>query len=56
MTVVRTKLVDGGRVIVPAAMRKAMGVKSGDTLVLEVLTTDRRLAEADVGVVIERLR
>lgn len=32
----RVKLGDGGRFVIPAAMREEMGVKPGDTLVLEL--------------------
>lgn len=33
----KVKLGDGGRIVIPAAMRDAMGVRPGDTLVLEVI-------------------
>ena len=33
----KVKLGEGGRIVIPAAMRDAMGVKPGDTLVLEVI-------------------
>jgi len=33
---VRATLGEGGRLVIPAEMRKAMGVKPGDTLVLKV--------------------
>lgn len=33
---VRVTLGEGGRLVIPAEMRKAMGVKPGDTLVLKV--------------------
>lgn len=32
----RVKLGDGGRFVIPAAMREAMGVKPGDNLVMHV--------------------
>ena len=32
----RVKLGDGGRFVIPAAMREEMGVRPGDTLVLEL--------------------
>lgn len=34
MVSVTVKMVDGGRIIVPAALRRAMGVTKGDTLTL----------------------
>lgn len=36
MESVKVKMVDGGRIIVPAAFRKAMGVAPGDTLTLQL--------------------
>jgi AbrB family looped-hinge helix DNA binding protein len=31
------KIMDGGRFVIPAAMRRAMGVARGDTVVVELL-------------------
>lgn len=36
MASVKVKMVDGGRIILPAAIRKAMGVTKGDSLTLEL--------------------
>ena len=36
MTTARARLVDGGRIILPAPMRKAMGLETGDTVLLEL--------------------
>lgn len=33
---VRTTLGEGGRLVIPAAMRKAMGINPGDTVILKV--------------------
>lgn len=43
MTSVRVKMIDGGRIVVPAAFRKAMGVKQGDTLTMELTGDEVRL-------------
>jgi bifunctional DNA-binding transcriptional regulator/antitoxin component of YhaV-PrlF toxin-antitoxin module len=36
MATTHGKMVDGGRIIVPAEFRKAMGVAPGDTLVMDL--------------------
>ena len=36
MTTARARLVDGGRIILPAPIRKAMGLETGDTVLLEL--------------------
>ncbi len=32
----RVKLVEGGKLVIPAAFRREMGVKPGDTLIVEM--------------------
>lgn len=39
-------MVDGGRIIVPAAFRRAMGVTKGDTLTLELNGVELRVSSA----------
>jgi AbrB family looped-hinge helix DNA binding protein len=46
MTAVRAKMVEGGRVIVPAAFRRQMGVANGDTLLLELHGDELRIRPA----------
>ena len=36
MSMAKGKLVEGGRIIVPAAFRRAMGIAKGDTVVMEL--------------------
>jgi AbrB family looped-hinge helix DNA binding protein len=31
------KIIEGGKLVIPAAMRRAMGVERGDTVVVELL-------------------
>ena len=32
------KIIEGGKLVIPAAMRKAMGITRGDTVVVELLS------------------
>jgi AbrB family looped-hinge helix DNA binding protein len=36
METARTRVVDGGRLIVPASFRKALGLEKGDTVLMEL--------------------
>jgi AbrB family looped-hinge helix DNA binding protein len=36
------KIIEGGKLVIPAAMRRAMGIGRGDTVVVELLS-DREL-------------
>lgn len=36
MTSQRVKLVEGGKLVIPAAFRREMGIKPGDTLIVEM--------------------
>eukprot|EP01037_Dinobryon_pediforme_P017684 gene17684-17893_t len=44
--VVHGKMVDGGRLIVPAAMRKEMGLEKGDAVVMELHGDELRVRPA----------
>lgn len=46
MSAVKSKLVEGGRIVVPAAFRRAMGVAPGDTLILELAGEELRVRPA----------
>lgn len=46
MEAVKSKLVEGGRIIVPAAFRKAMGLAKGDTVILELQGDELRVRSA----------
>lgn len=46
MAVVRSKIVEGGRIIVPAAFRRAMGVAQGDAVVMELQGDELRVRPA----------
>lgn len=53
----RTKLTEGGRVVIPAEFRRALGVQVGDELILRLengelrlLTLDRAIAQAQEAV------
>ena len=46
MEQVKSRMVDGGRIIVPAAFRRAMGVGAGDALVLELHGDELRVRPA----------
>ncbi len=43
MKTYRTKLAPGGRIVVPAALRKAMGLKVGDEILLRLEGGEARL-------------
>ena len=46
MEAVRSRIVDGGRIIVPSSFRKAMGIGVGDTVVLELHGDELRVRPA----------
>ena len=46
MEQVKSRMVEGGRIIVPAAFRRAMGVAAGDALVLELHGDELRVRPA----------
>jgi AbrB family looped-hinge helix DNA binding protein len=46
MTAVRGKVVEGGRIIVPASFRKSMGLSKGDTVFMELHGDELRIRPA----------
>jgi AbrB family looped-hinge helix DNA binding protein len=58
MTAVKARMVDGGRIIVPASLRRAMGVAKGDALVMELHGDELRIrpARAALRRIQERLK
>lgn len=58
MAAVRGRLVEGGRIIVPAAYRRAMGLTKGDTVLMELRGEELlvRPAKSALRRVQERLR
>lgn len=58
MQAVKGKMVEGGRIIVPAPFRKAMGIGKGDALILELHGDELRVrpARAALRRIQERLR
>lgn len=43
MPQVRTKLAEGGRIVIPAEYRQAMGLKVGDDVILQLEGEDLRI-------------
>ena len=46
MAIVRAKVVEGGRILVPAAIRRAMKLEKGDTVLLELHGEELRVRPA----------
>jgi AbrB family looped-hinge helix DNA binding protein len=46
MTAVKGKVVEGGRIIVPAAFRKSIGLSKGDTVLMELHGNELRVRPA----------
>lgn len=47
MRVARAKLADGGRVVIPAEYRKALGLRPGDTVLMQLDDGEVRLFTLD---------
>jgi AbrB family looped-hinge helix DNA binding protein len=43
MSTLTAKVVDGGRIVIPAKVRKALGLEVGDTVTLEVQGNELRI-------------
>ena len=54
MTIVKVRLAEGGRIVVPAAMRRAMNIQQGDALVLELAGDELRVRSSKAA--LERIR
>ena len=50
----RVKIIDGGKLIIPAPMRRKLGISSGDTVLVEI--ADGELRVRSVGKALERAR
>lgn len=46
MAAVKGKIVEGGRLVVPAAIRKAMGIGKGDQVLMELHGDELRIRSA----------
>lgn len=46
MSAVKGKMVEGGRIIVPASFRKSMGLSKGDTVLMELHGDELRVRPA----------
>lgn len=49
MSSVRAKIVEGGRLLVPAAIRREMKLRKGDTVVMELKGDELRIRSADAA-------
>ena len=47
MSVAQAKVVEGGRILLPAGMRRAMNIKQGDTVLLELDGDELRVRTLD---------
>ena len=50
MNTVRTKLASGGRVVIPAEFRQALGLNEGDVLTLKLEDNEIRLYTFEEGI------
>jgi AbrB family looped-hinge helix DNA binding protein len=46
MAAIRAKVLDGGRIVVPAKLRKPLGLQKGDTVFLELDGDEIRISTA----------
>lgn len=40
-------MIEGGKVVIPAAMRRSLGLATGDTVTIEIVDGDLRIRTAD---------
>lgn len=45
-----TKIVDGGKLIIPASFRRKMGIQIGDTVVMEIVDGELRVRSRDAAI------
>lgn len=50
----RVKIIDGGKLVIPAPMRRELGIVTGDTVMVDV--ADGELRVRSVGKALERAR
>ena len=50
MTARHTRIVDGGKLVIPAAFRKALGFKTGDTVLVDVDRGELRVRSLAVAI------
>lgn len=50
----RVKIIDGGKLVIPAPMRRELGIFSGDTVMVDI--ADGELRVRSVGKALERAR
>ena len=44
-----TKLVDGGKLVIPASFRRELGIQVGDTVVMELVDGELRVRSRDAA-------
>jgi len=45
-----TKIVDGGRLVIPASFRRELGLQVGDTVVMEMVDGELRVRSRDAAI------
>lgn len=51
-----TKIVDGGKLVIPAGFRRELGLEVGDTVIMEVIDGELRVRSRDAAIAeIQRL-
>jgi bifunctional DNA-binding transcriptional regulator/antitoxin component of YhaV-PrlF toxin-antitoxin module len=45
-----TKIVDGGKLVIPASFRRELGLQVGDTVVMEVVEGELRVRSRDAAI------
>ncbi|KMO22830.1 AbrB/MazE/SpoVT family DNA-binding domain-containing protein [Methylobacterium indicum] len=45
-----TKIVDGGKLVIPASFRREMGLQVGDTVVMEMVGGELRVRSRDAAI------
>ncbi|PXW55881.1 MULTISPECIES: AbrB/MazE/SpoVT family DNA-binding domain-containing protein [Methylobacteriaceae] len=45
-----SKIVDGGKVVIPAKFRRELGIEVGDTVVMEVVDGELRIRSRDAAI------
>lgn len=45
-----TKLVDGGKLVIPASFRRELGIQVGDTVVMELVDGELRVRSRDAAI------